>query len=190
MKVLSVLQCASTYLDLATSFDYYFNENNSTLPSASIQSEYALLLKAFNIVVKEICGEYIAIKHRETVTFDSDKSFDLDDLTFEPSGILKVFQNGAPCKFKILDEKVLTDFVGEGEIEYSIFPEDFDDTDDINIFAGRVSERTLALGVCMEYKFLKNVLDDAQIFEKRFYEGLKGDMRSKKQVVMPAKRWC
>ena len=190
MQVLSVLEIASTYLGLRTTFDYYFNENNSTLPSSAVQNDYALLLLGLNLVVHEICSEYIMVKERESVTFDENKTFDISDLTYEPSGILKVTKEGISHNFEIINGKIKSDFEGEGQIEYGIIPDDFDDSDDITLFAGRVSEKVLALGACMEYKFLKNILDDAKVFEKRFYESLRADVRSKKQIVMPKKRGC
>lgn len=188
MKVLDVLEAASTYLNLRDDFDYYFNEDNSTAPSQAIQDEFAVLLKAFNFMVKKIASEFVVLKYSEDVEFVSD-SFSISSLTKDVGRILSVKVLNKSKKFWIENGYIKTNFSGQATVKYSYLPQDFASNADFNIFSGYLGITTLALGVLCEYFLIKNNFDAHSVWNQKFEESLKSNLREFGTFVLPKRGW-
>ena len=187
MTVLDVLETASLYLNLRNDFDYYFNENNNTSPSSEVQNKFATMLKALNLIVQEVAVEFKPVYMEENLNFVNGVG-DLSSLTETVNKVVCVKDIFKSYKFSVINGKILADVNGEKIIKYSYIPEELSQTDDIP-FDEQVGEKTLAFGVCMEYLFLNNVLDEVSVWEDRFYKSLKNSLRNVGRYNMPKRRW-
>ena len=188
MTVLDVLETASLYLGYREELDYYFNEDNSTTPSDEVQNKFSSLLKALNLTIEEIATEFKPMYTEETLTFELGKA-SLENLTQKVNKIVCVKNKNTFYKFSVENGYIVCDGVsGERTVKYSFIPEELTETDDV-VFDEEISEKTLALGVCMEFMFLTNAFDEVSVWEDRFYKSLKNSLRNVGRINMPRRRW-
>ncbi len=188
MKVLDVLEAASTYLNLQNDFDYYFNEDNTTLPSQAVQDEFAVLLKAFNFAAKKIASEFVVVYASENVEFVNNE-LEISSLSKNVSRVLKVNFLNKNRKFCVENGVIKTSFSGQATIKYSYLPNDFAQNADFNIFNGRVSITALALGTICEYFLIKNNFDAHSVWKQKFDESLNFCLREFGTFVLPKRGW-
>lgn len=187
MTVLEVLKSACLYLDVLEEYKNYFNSTTTQL-TENQQNYISKLLHAFNLVVKDISSGYVNVKTKEQVELENN-TFNLTNLTKSLHKVLNVYQNGIRKKFKIFETNLVTEFSGKAEIEYSYYPQDLTIKDDFNIFNGKVSIKTLALGVASEVNFISSNFEEAKIWEERFNNNLKYDLKDSINFKLPSKRW-
>jgi len=187
MTVLDVLETASLYLNLRNELDYYFNENNSTLPSSENQNKFNLLLKALNLIVQEIAIEFKPVYKEESLTFVEGVA-SLSSLSEAVNKIVCVKDNNSLYKFLVEEGNIICETNGEKTVKYSFVPKVLEADDDI-CFDEEISEKCLAFGVLMEYMYLLNAFDEVSVWEDRFYKSLKNCVRDVGRYNMPKRRW-
>ena len=188
MTVLEVLENASLYLDLRQDLDYYFNEDNVTLPSSENQNKFNLMLKALNLILQEIAIEYKPVFLEEEIEFLDGKA-SLELLSESVNKIVSVSDENKLYKFSIVDGYIVCNINGNKKVKYSIIPSGLDADDDIECFCDEISVKTLTFGVLMEYFFLNNRFDEVSVWEERFYKSLKNSLRQTGRINMPKRRW-
>lgn len=189
MTVLEVLENASLYLNLKEEFEGIFSGNSGAEVSKETLNQFDKLVSCLNIVANDIAGQYIKLLTKEEVDFVNN-SFNIVDLSKKPNNIFAVKdKNGLRKSYKIIDNKIVCDESGKFIIEYSFYPQVFNKNDDLNIFGGKISLKTFALGVASEYCFISGFFDDAKIWEERFINCINSNLRKVGRSHMPKRRW-
>lgn len=189
MTVLEVLENASLYLNLKEEFESIFNNDKSAEVTEETQNQFEKLIDCLNLVVSDIAGQYCKLMTTEKVQF-VDNSFDILNLTKCANKIFFVKdENGFKQNFKIIDNKIVCENSGNFTVEYSFYPQKFTKDDELSIFSGKIGVKTFALGVACEYCFVSGFFDDAKIWEERFVNCLKNNLRKIGHSHMPKRRW-
>ena len=135
MTALEVLETVSLYLNLRDELDYYFNEDNSTLPSTDLQNKFSTMLNALNLAIKEIATEFKPVYFEEKVNFVNGE-FSVSSLSKTANKIICVGDDLAQNKFCVLNGYIKTDCNGEKTVKYSFVPDDLTTSDDVDFFEG------------------------------------------------------
>ena len=168
-------------------------ENTTALGgSAEITSaeekELNMLLKCLNLACNQIATDYVNLLHTEEVVTDNGK-IDFSNLS---KNLLEVKsltdQNGYRQNYVLYPEHMLTK-CDKVIITYSYEPNAIENFEESIAFSKKVSARTLAYGVAMEYCFISGLYDDAQIWEKRFKDSLLVRNSKKTEMRLPSRRW-
>lgn len=189
MTVLEVLENASLYLNLKEEFEGIFDSEKNIEVSDETQNQFNKLVDCLNIVVSDMACQYCKLLTCEQVCFVNN-CFDILNLGKCANKIFYVKdKDGYKLNFKIIENKIVCDRSGEFIVEYSFYPQKLTKDDNLNVLGGRVSVKTLALGVACEYCFISGFLDDAKIWEERFVNCLNSNLRKIGHSHMPKRRW-
>ena len=157
-------------------------------PTDEEQKEIDLLVRCLNLVVGEICCDYIPLVEREIVEVENGK-FEFSKLKKIAMEILAI-RNEAGDKVRC---KLNPSFValenGKYEIEYSFVPEALTLEDDMPAFYCRVADRVFAYGVAMEYSLLSSLYDEMDIWQTRFRDGLEIATKKHSEKRLPRRGW-
>ncbi|MBQ3047947.1 MAG: hypothetical protein IJD48_02910 [Clostridia bacterium] len=187
MTVLEVLENASLYLNLQDEFKDIFEGKEDIDEETYLQFEK--LLKCLNIVIDDICSQYQTLKTYEEVDVSAD-GFEIKKLSKKINQILHIkTPNELKLCFKIVDNKIVCDYVGKIFVEYSYYPEKLKKDDCLDYFNGTISTKTIALGVASEYCFVNGFFEDAKIWEQRFLNCINANLRKLGHSCMPKRRW-
>lgn len=162
--------------------------DSDTTDSEEVISKIVKLLKCLNLVYQDLTRDYLPLETMEEITF-TDGKFEYKNLSLVVRDIIKIEDKyGFGHSFKCFPTFVQAD-VTKAKITYTYEPEDLVLFDEINAFAGKLSERILAYGVAMEYFFLSSLSDEAAVWENRYISSLENALRKKSNIIMPKRRW-
>ncbi|MEG1646485.1 MAG: hypothetical protein RR374_03880 [Clostridia bacterium] len=155
--VKDVLISASEYLNLP---DLNFDTPNR---------ETSLLLKAFNVVCKELASDYFPLTQIDKIASFGGKIL-YNNLT---NRVLKI--NAIKCekgnvRFRVFSSFIKVDFNGAVEVTYNYLPSDLVLTD--NLPWSFITETVMAYGVAGEFALLKNMFAESEIFTQKFLENI------------------
>lgn len=157
-------------------------------PTDEERKEIDLLVRCLNLVVGEICCDYIPLVEREVVEVENGK-FEFSNLNKIAMEILAI-RNEAGDKIRC---KLNPSFValpnGKYEIEYSFVPAALTLDDDMPSFYCRVPDRVFAYGVAMEYSLLSSLYDEMDIWQTRFRDGLEIATQKHSEKRLPRRGW-
>ncbi len=157
-------------------------------PTDEEQKEIDMLVRCLNLVVGEICCDYIPLVEREFVEVVNGK-FEFSKLKKIAMEILAI-RNEAGDKIRC---KLNPSFValpnGKYEIEYSFVPAALTLDDDMPAFYCRVPDRVFAYGVAMEYSLLSSLYDEMDIWQTRFRDGLEIATQKHSEKRLPRRGW-
>lgn len=157
-------------------------------PTDEEQKEIDMLVRCLNLVVGEICCDYIPLVEREFVEVVNGK-FEFSKLKKIAMEILAI-RNEAGDKIRC---KLNPSFValpnGKYEIEYSFVPAALTLDDDMPAFYCRVPDRVFAYGVAMEYSLLSSLYDEMEIWQTRFRDGLEIATQKHSEKRLPRRGW-
>lgn len=164
------------------------DSDSSTTDSEEVVSKIVKLLKCLNLVYQDLTRDYLPLETVEDIVF-TDGKFEYKNLSLVVRDIIKIEDEyGFGHSFKCFPTFVQAD-VTKAKITYTYEPEDLVLFDEINAFAGKLSERILAYGVAMEYFFLSSLSDEAAVWENRYISSLENALRKKSNIIMPKRRW-
>lgn len=164
------------------------SDDSDTTDSEEVVSKIVKLLKCLNLVYQDLTRDYLPLETVEEITF-TDGKFEYKNLSLVVRDIIKIEDEyGFGHSFKCFPTFVQAD-VTKAKITYTYEPEDLVLFDEINAFAGKLSERILAYGVAMEYFFLSSLSDEATVWENRYISSLENALRKKSNIIMPKRRW-
>lgn len=162
--------------------------DSDTTDSEEVVSKIVKLLKCLNLVYQDLTRDYLPLETVEDIVF-TDGKFEYKNLSLVVRDIIKIEDEyGFGHSFKCFPTFVQAD-VTKAKITYTYEPEDLVLFDEINAFAGKLSERILAYGVAMEYFFLSSLSDEAAVWENRYISSLENALRKKSNIIMPKRRW-
>ncbi len=200
MKLRDVLKLSATMLSLdeildgSKIYDETFDcSKDYTKPSeettkTSEEKTLELLVRCFNLVYQEIATDYIQLAVCEDITI-SDGNFNLNSLDNKFYKLIKlVDQNGFDKKCEIYDD-VLYAKNGNYKIIYCYIPTFALLNSDLCDFNGKITDRLFALGVCKEYCYICSRFNESNAYKNKFEDSLKACDKSKKNIVLPKRRW-
>ncbi len=153
------------------------------MPNATISSELAVMKLCAQMVINEVACEYFALTD-EFKTY-TDGSLDFVDFPKTVYSVLGVYINNIPIKFKVLGEKLITT-AGNIKIRYTYTYDALDFVSDVEFpqdFA-----RILGYGIAAEYCLIKNLFDEAVMWDKKFRDSIRA-AAAKRRINTPKRKW-
>lgn len=188
MDVIEIIRLAATYLQLEEVLE--LSEIGGTVEEKSELAEknLNLLLECVNLIYSELASDYLPLKEEEEITVENNE-FLFSNLSKAIHHVLSlrnareesVYYSIYPSGIKTQDGTYL--------LEYSYHPEAVTLEDDLESFAGRLSERIVAYGVASEFSFISGLFDEAATWKTRFTESLKVACSKKSIIQIPPRRW-
>ena len=158
-----------------------FDENFSAKEKETVKK----YLDSLNFIQNEIATERQLLVTEETLSTDNFK-ISLDQFSKPICDVLSVKDLiGRNVKFKVYPSYVLA-FANVVKVQYVYAPEKLELTCELEI---TLPEHILAAGVAREYCLRMGLYEDAEMFERRFKDGLKVMLRKKAEIKMPGRRW-
>lgn len=185
MLVKNILKNTSKILGMIEVAEYLESMDSELYDNVSEDINNMLL--AVNMTNNNIASNYIDLVGKVSVNNDYNIlpfSMISDKDIIE---IKSVYSGGKKIDFKVVPEGLKT-ARGNIEILYSYFPSEVGINDVIDYYT-KLNALTFAQGVAGEFLFLKGDIDNAYVWDKKFKQSLINLIRSKKNLVMPAKRW-
>lgn len=179
MKLEEVINAALAYLG-----EYGYDVGRDKAQDDKIK----LLVGCANIMLTEIAQEYMPLTD-ECAVNAKDGLFSYEQIPRRVCRILSVRdKDGADVKFtqRPFSCKVHKD--GTLNVEYRYLPSAAVVGDDCEVDA-RVSEKTLALGVCAEYCMISGMYEQSEGFAERFRQDIRACIRPAKSVTIKGRGW-
>ena len=154
---------------------------------AATVKKFDKLLGGFNLCISEIGSDYIPLLVSQTMTTTNGKLIIANNDAKSIREIRTI--GGKKLKFKLFEGYVLVDFDGIVEVISVAIPSKLTLNSEFNAFAGRVSEKCLAIGTAAEFCFMSALFDDAAIWDNRFRQALKCSCFKKDSLILPRRRW-
>ncbi|MGN0818998.1 MAG: hypothetical protein ACI4M6_01185 [Christensenellaceae bacterium] len=160
----------------------------SELTNADMTKEVEKLLSCYNLVVSELCEEYLPVIHTETMQSASGR-FYFTDFARTPLEIKAVFNvAGDEITYKKTPLYIQTD-CNEAIVSYVYYPETAALNDESVYTGTKISQRILALGVSREYLLLSGLYEEAVNFDKRFQDSLAQVLLKNSGAIIRARSW-
>lgn len=189
MKVKDILETTLVFLGkhelLSTSA---FDESVTEELTEAQSKEIGFLVRCFNLVYKEVSGDYLPLMYDEKISFSQGK-FELVNLTQNILDIFKLYDDAE----NNISYKLFPDYIKANteiaNITYSYIPDDLGFEDNVLLFGGKLLPQVLSYGVAREYCLISGDHKEADIWEKRFKDGVFVEMRRKSQIKIKPRRW-
>lgn len=186
MKVKNIVRISAELLGLKEIIKYLDGE---VVESEELFGDVNNLVLATNMVNNTIASSYIDLIDSVTVNcrdgliaFGKISNKSIIDIKSIESG------SGRKLSYKVMPDGLKINHAGECCIVYTYFPDKVSLDDDINYYL-KLNEITFAMGVASEYLYIKGVIDDAYMWDKRFKTSLFNLLRPRRSISMPARRW-
>lgn len=174
-------------MDSLLSSNYFTNGTTSTQEQAT---QVTALTTCFNLVNNIIATEYMPLLAEAACTV-TDGRINYSDITTEHNifNIKKVRSTDGdtltfscfPTYLKTQGKKVI--------VTYAYYPKTLIPTDEANTFGIQLSSRVYSYGMACEYCFMNGLYDEANMWDKRFKDALKGAIRRLAEVKLPSRSW-
>lgn len=186
MIVKDVLLMSAKYLDLREVCNYLSGLSDEA--NDQINEDIEKLLLSINIVCSNIASGYIELVN-DAVINSVAKFVEYKAIT--DNNIIEIKncygENSAPIDYMLRSNGVESNSY-ISRISFSYFPRTVGLDDSIDFFV-KLNIYTIAQGVISEYLFLKGDFEESYIWDEKFKNSLKSILRTKRNVVVPAKRW-
>ncbi|MDD4816061.1 MAG: hypothetical protein PHQ62_02880 [Clostridia bacterium] len=189
MTVKNILKIAVLFLNkkellTTTSFD----DESITAPTTEQANDINLLTKCFNFIYKEVASSYLPLFFEEEIVFVNGK-FEFANLQNQILEIHKLTsKNGNHLAYELFPSYVKA-LVSRADLVYSYLPQDFDLEDSVNMFGGKVLPQVLASGVARKFCLLNEDYSTADIWEKKFKDGIFNAISKKSNIRLRERRW-
>lgn len=186
MTVREILSLASQFLNKEDDFKADILASGTTINSDNFKE----LFNALNIVYSEIATDYFPLMIEEEIDIQNNKIY-FDDLTKNVKDIYSItsIDKSISYRFKTFENYLNVFAAGRVTITYSYIPKQLVIADDIPTFSGKISARTMAIGVVAEYLYISRVFDEAEVWHKRFVESINANLSKKGVIKMPKRKW-
>ena len=183
MKVLEIVKLASMF---AGKGEVVSALMTGVTPQPEVQEEIDKFVKCVNLVNQEIATDYIPLVFEEWQSGVFGK-FEYVRFTKKVYEILKVTGSaGDGLRFKVFPTYMQTN-INTVNVMYSYLPDVVVIGSDIDY--PKLSESVFAYGVAMEYLLINTLSDEAQIWERRYRDGLFLASRKTHEKRLPKRRW-
>ncbi|MGN1162931.1 MAG: hypothetical protein ACI4T2_03330 [Christensenellales bacterium] len=188
MKVKDVIELACVFLNKQDLLETSLFDSVQPDVTDEQQNEIGTLVRCLNLVVGEICCDYIPLVESEEIEVTGGK-FEFSNLKKIAMEILAIrTQDGEKIRCKISPSFVLLPD-GKYVVEYSYVPAKLCIDDDMPSFYCRVPDRVFAYGVAMEYSLLCSLYDEMDIWQTRFRDGIEIATQKHSEKRLPRRGW-
>ena len=186
MKVKEIISLALTFLNKEELDSFTQFGENSTVPELEAK-EILNLKKCFNLVYNEIAVSYLPLVKSEDVLFINGV-LPYANISKNITEVRKLYANGKNVPYTIEEDGIHANILC-AKLTYNYVPNELDFEDEVFMFGGKLQERVLAYGIAMEYCLISGLYDDAEVWETRFYSGLRDACLKKSEIRIPVRRW-
>lgn len=166
-----------------------FDENIVEELTEAQEKEIGFMVRCFNLIYKEVSADYLPLMYDEQIEFTQDK-FELSNLTQSILDVFKLYDdNENNIAYKLFPSYIKAN-VEKANITYSFIPEDLSLEDEVMLFGGKILPQVLSYGIAREYCLITGDHKEADIWEKRYKDGIFAEMRKKSQIKIKSRRWC
>jgi hypothetical protein len=188
MKVKEIIETSLVLLGrnelLETSL---FDENATNEITDAQQKEIDFLVRCFNLIYKETSADYLPLFYEEKIIFKNGQ-FEFNLLTQSILDVYRLYDdNDNNILYKLFSNYIKAN-TNSANIIYSFMPDDLNFDDD-TLFAGKLLPQVLAYGVAREYCLIRGEHNEADIWEKRYKDGIKMAMRKKSEIKLKPRKW-
>lgn len=189
MKVKDILETTLVFLGkhelLSTSA---FDESITKELTDAESKEIGFFVRCFNLIYKEVSADYLPLMYHEKIKFNQGK-FELVNLTQNILDIFKLCDEAENnISYKLFPSYMKAN-ISTANIIYSYIPDDLKLDDDVLLFGGKLLPQVLSYGVAREYCLISGDHREADIWEKRFKDGVFVEMRKKSEIKIKPRRW-
>lgn len=189
MKVKDILETSLVFLGkhelLQTAV---FDESITEELTEAQEKEIGFLVRCFNLIYKEVSADYLPLMYDEKIKFAEGK-FELSNLTQNILDIFKLYDDHEnSISYKLFPDHIKAN-AEIANITYSFIPEDLNLDDEVLLFGGKILPQVLSYGIAREYCLISGDHKEADIWEKRFKDGIFVEMRRKSQIKIKPRRW-
>lgn len=189
MKVKDILETTLVFLGkhellLTSAFDEDITKELTDAQS----KEIGFLVRCFNLIYKEVSADYLPLLYDEKIEFNQGK-FELSNLTQNILDIFKLCDDDENnISYKLFPSYIKAN-AEIANITYSYIPENLNLDDEVVLFGGKILPQVLSYGIAREYCLISGDHKEADIWEKRFKDGIFVEMRRKSQIKIKPRRW-
>lgn len=155
--------------------------------TATEQDTVGRLVEAFNIGYADAVSEYMPLTTVEKVKV-VDGKVECSNLTKQMVYPRKLVDgNGVKHRFRLMPTTILTDFSGEGELEYSYAPDRVElgeEVEDVRFTAEILADCTLAV-----YYFSLRAFDLASAYDDSYQKAVKKLKYKGREITVKERRW-
>ena len=157
-------------------------------PTADQQADLDLLVRAFNLVYREISANYVPLLHKQKVTFSENK-LGLDQLE-KPLTQIKSLTNadGRRVKYQIYPTHIEAK-TQDAEIVYAYLPENIAIDSNTPVYAGQILPEVIAYGMAREYFLIIGDYADSDLWASRYQGAIRLAIAQKRDKVLPARTY-
>lgn len=186
MQVNNIIRNCAVLLDDEQFLSELDSSSDLSEQSSTIKNK---LLECVNIVNRKIATQYFPIKLKKVSNTNNNK-IKLSSLSNEKIiDILHVCENNVKIGFNVENGYIVTESGGKMTITYSILPKTVQYNDSIDYYENKISDYVFAYGVVSEYLYIMGNTVDAQVWENKFVEGVRGVTTRNREIVMPVRSW-
>lgn len=188
MKVKDVIELACVFLGKQDILETSLFDSTKTEATDEQKAEIDTLVRCLNLVVGEICCDYIPLVHSEEIEVADGKFefLNLEKIAMEILAIRNKHGDKIRCK---LNPSFVSLPDGKYVVEYSYVPEKVTFDGDLPEFYCRVADRVFAYGVAMEYSLLCSLYDEMEIWQTRFRDGIEIATQKHSEKRLPRRGW-
>lgn len=166
-----------------------FDEEITEELTEAQEKEIGFLVRCFNLIYKEVSADYLPLLYDEQIKFIAGK-FELSNLTQTILDVFKLYDNNENnIEYKLFPNYIKAN-AEIANITYSYVPKDLILEDDVIMFGGKILPQVLSYGIAREYCLISGDHSEADIWEKRYKDGIFVEMRKKSQIKIKPRRWC
>ncbi len=146
-----------------------------------------LLVTCGNLVVSELATEFLPLHKKQTLA--AEQGFiPFSALAERVIDVISVSRRGKKQNFTLRTDGINTD-AGDADVEYTYLPQRAGLDGSLAYSAGRLTSRTVALGIAAEYCLISGNYSEALRLDKRYKDSLLAASR-RKNYALPARRWA
>lgn len=156
---------------------------------ATIQEKINLLIECTNQINSLIATDYIYLF--DTVAITTTGKYPLSRLSNNDIADIASVKDaiGNEVSFSVEGQQLCT-ISGNFNVKFAYYPPKLTTlTQVIDDYGHKINERIFAYGVVSEYLFIKGNIDDSQMWDSRFKQGILGCIRPKRGRIIKERGW-
>ncbi len=193
MKVCDIIQLADILLGANIEENLFTKKEIDAELFDALKSNKRLstLVKCANLVVNELCTEYLPIIYTQKMTPSNDCIIGYDAFDKELYQIRSIKDcQGANVKYRYLPSGIeVYSTLFPLAVDYAVVPTKCEFFDSVTLGTTQLTERIIAYGVCAEYCLLSGMYEESQIWDKRYRDSLLCVVNKKSELSIKNRRW-
>ena len=152
-----------------------------------VEKELRLLLDCVNITQTQIASEKNYIFKVEDIAVENE-CFDIDTLSQKLYKIKEITSDNEKRNFDFIGNKIIIKN-GNYKLKYAYLPDEIGFDDSIETHGGKVSILAFCYGVCSKYLLIKNMFDEASLWQEKFDKSLSLCFKKLGEIKIKNRRW-